>query len=86
MVEQFPAVFVPDDGRPGFSLGNAKKDNLVAQDVLVVEVRGLGNLSSLTRNHLIIYRQIDILIDKIKRYRETSIKKTIHIVHKTAEI
>ena len=61
MVEQFPAVFVPDDGRPGFSLGNAKKDNLVAQDVLVVEVRGLGNLSSLTRNHLIIYRQILIV-------------------------
>ena len=47
VVEQFPPVFVPDDCRPGFPLGNAKKHDLVAQHVLVVEVRGLGNLSSL---------------------------------------
>ena len=58
MVEQFPTVFVPDNCRPGFSLGNAKKHNLVAQHVLVVKVRGLGNLSSLTRHHLIIIRQL----------------------------
>ena len=57
VVEQFPPVFVPDDCRPGFPLGNAEKDNLVAQHVLVVKVRGLRNLSSLTRHHPIIYRQ-----------------------------
>ena len=61
VVEQFPSVFVPDYCRPGFPLGNAKKHDLVAQHVLVVEVRGLGNLSSLTRHHLIIYRQILIV-------------------------
>ena len=58
VVEQFPSVFVPDYGRPGFSLGNAEKHNLVAQHVFIVEVRGLRNLSSLTRHHLIIFRQI----------------------------
>ena len=61
VVEQFPPVFVPDDCRPGFSLGNAEKHNLVAQHVFIVKVRGLRNLSSLTRHHLIIYRQILIV-------------------------
>ena len=45
--EQLPPVLVPDDGRPGLPLGNAEKDNLVAQNVFIVKVRGLGNLSSL---------------------------------------
>ena len=58
VVEQFPPVFVPDYGRPGFPLGHAEKHDLVAQHVFVVEVRGLRNLSSLTRHHLIIFRQI----------------------------
>ena len=57
MVEQLPSVFVPDYCRPGLSLGNAEKHDLVAQHVLVVKVRGLRNLSSLTRHHPIIYRQ-----------------------------
>ena len=61
VVEQLPSVFVPDYCRPGLSLGNAEKHDLVAQHVLVVEVRGLGNLSSLTRHHLIISRQILIV-------------------------
>ena len=57
MVEELPPVFVPDYCRPGLSLGNAEKHDLVAQHVLVVEVGGFGNLSSLPR-HLIMYRQI----------------------------
>ena len=47
MAKQLPPVLVPDDGRPGLPLGNAEEDNLVAQNVFIVKVRGLGNLSSL---------------------------------------
>ena len=47
MTEQLPAVLVPHDGRPGLPLGHAEEDNLVSENVLVVEVRGFGNLSSL---------------------------------------
>ena len=57
MSEQLPPVLVPDDGRPGLPLGNAEEDNLVAQNVFIVKVRGLGNLSSLEMWYTLYCRQ-----------------------------
>ena len=50
VAKQFPSILVPDYGWPGFSLGHAEEDYLVAQDIFIVKVRGLGNLGSLARH------------------------------------
>lgn len=49
MVVQLDAVLEPDDVGPRLAGGHADEDDLVAQHVLVVEVRGFGYSSTLEK-------------------------------------
>ena len=46
---QLHPILEPDDVRPRLSGGHADEDDLVAQHVLVVEVRGFGYSSTLEK-------------------------------------
>ena len=49
MVIQFSAILEPDNFGPWFSRGHANEHNFVAQDILIVEMRGLCDSRSLTK-------------------------------------
>ena len=54
MVVQFSSILEPDDFGPGFSRGHTNEHNLVAEDILIVEMRCLCNSSTLTNRRKIL--------------------------------
>ena len=49
---QLPSILEPDNVRSWLALGYTKKDNLVAQPVFIVKMRGLGDLGPLEEESL----------------------------------
>ena len=67
MVIQFSAILEPDNFGPWFSRGHANEHNFVAQDILIVEMRGLCDSRSLTKKK--DKRYVDILDNTTISYK-----------------